>query len=246
MDRNREKNGEDYIDLGAVLAVLLDHLAVILAVGVLVGAAAFAYTYFLVTPLYTSVTKAYILTKSAENVTQSDLNVSSDLASDYAELVTSRPVVEAAIDELGLSGETYTSLCGKISVDTSTSERILKISVTDPNPEQARQIADSICANVADQMEVVMNIEAVNVFEEANLPTSPSSPNVRKNTAIGFLLGVMLVVAVVVIRFLMNDRIHNAYDVEQYLELSMLGVVSVMEEEKGKKKRFRRKKKEGK
>lgn len=183
MDRNRENNREDYIDLGAVFAVLLDHLVIILAVGVLVGGAAFAYTHFLVTPLYTSVTKAYILTKTTGNngtITQGDLTVSAEISDDYVEFVTSRPVVEATIDELGLSNETYTSMCGKISASTSDSGRIIKISVTDPDPELAKEIADSICINVSQQMEPVMDLEAVNVFEEANLPTSPSSPDTKK------------------------------------------------------------------
>ena len=57
------------------------------------------------TPTYQSVTKIYILNKqdsSSTNVTYNDLQVGTQLVKDYSELIKSRFVLEAVIEQLDL------------------------------------------------------------------------------------------------------------------------------------------------
>ena len=89
-----------------------------------------------------------------------------------------------------------------------------------------------------------MDIEAVNVVDYANLPENPISPNTIKNIIIGGLIGFVLVVAILVISFLMDDTIKTPDDVELYLGLSVLASIpydDTMEENTGKKGRGGRK-----
>ena len=75
-----------------------------------------------------------------------------------------------------------------------------------------------------------MQIEKVNVFEEANIPEKPSSPNCLKNAIIAFVLGMVLAIAIVVVRFVMNDTINTSEDIEKYLGISTLALIPLSED----------------
>ena len=89
----------------------------------------------------------------------------------------------------------------------------------------AQAIADAVRASSAEYITKIMAIQAVNTVEEADLPVSPSSPSVRRDTFLGAVLGAMLAVILIVIRFMLNDTIKDSEDVERYLGLSVLGVI---------------------
>jgi capsular polysaccharide biosynthesis protein len=140
-------------------------------------------------------------------------------------MIQSRTVAESVISELGLD-LTPEELIAKISVDTSgDSTRVLTITVTDEDPYTARDIADTVREMAAEQIKNVMNIEAVNVVDKANVPDQPYSPSVKKNGVLGGLLGILISAAIIVLMHLMNDTIKTAEDVEKYLGMSTLGTI---------------------
>ncbi len=220
---NQEVDEEITIDLMALFRVIWKKLPIIILVGIICAGLALVGTKFLVTPQYTSVTKAYILSKqdNTNGMTMSDLQVSSTLTKDYVELAKSRPVLENTIEKLGLDMSVGT-LASKITVDVPQDTRILRIAVEDEDPETAKNIADAVRKYVGDQIEGIMDVEAVNTVEEGNLPIAPSSPNVMKNTVLGGMLGVILTIGVFVLIYLLDDTIKNQEEVEKYLGLTVL------------------------
>ena len=200
-------------------------------------------TKMFITPKFTSETSIYVLSRadqSSTSVTSADLTAGSQLTNDYKELVTSRPVLEQAINSVGLDIKT-SELAGKISVDVNPNTRIMHIYVTDANPRTAKDLANAVRKAVAAQIVSVMSMDSVNVVEEANLPTSPSSPNLMKNSLIGAIIGFLLAAVFCVLQMLFDDRIKNPEDVERYLGLMVLGQIPMMESEKGKRKKHKNK-----
>lgn len=169
---------------------------------------------FLITPQYQSTTKVYILNKqNSTSVTYSDVQLSTTLSKDYEQLVTSRYVIEGVIKQLNLD-ETYESLVGKVSATNTDDTRIIAITVINPDPQQAQKVANAVRDLAAQHITQVMDIEAVNVVDSANLPTSPVSPSVPKWTLIGAAIGIIIAVAVVVIQHLLDDSIKSSEDIE--------------------------------
>ncbi len=223
------------IDLQALFAMLFHWAWLILGCGIIFGAIAFCYANFLITPLYQSTTKVYVLNRQNESsVTYSDTQLSTQLTTDYEELMQVSDVMQAVVDELGLNISAST-LASKVSVSSGT--RIIYITVTDSDPEMAQILATAVREAAAAHVKEVMDVDAVNVAEEANLPTSPSSPNVKKYTLIGLLLGIFLSAAILVLRFLLDDSIRTADDVERYLGLSTLASIPIREDEQRKSKK---------
>lgn len=231
MNQNNRDNRDDVIeiDLVELLGVVLHNLWLIIVSGVIVAAIALLASYFLLTPKYESVTKIYVINKSnADTMTYSDLQAGSTLTKDYKELVKSRPVLEEVIAETGIDTE-LKDLEEQISVEIPTDTRIVSITVEDKDPYEARTIADSVRIAASKHIQAVMDTEAVNVVEEASLPTEKSSPHILKNTVIGYAIGLFLAIAIVVMKYIMDDTIKTPDDVEKYLGVSVLGSIPYSE-----------------
>ena len=216
---------ETEIDLWQLLSLLLHKLWIIILSGILIGAAAFLVSSFLLSPKYESTTKIYVMNKQDEStITYTDLQMSSQLTNDYKTLVTSRPVVETVIDKLGLDMD-YNTLVNMISVNNPANTRILDITVSYTDPNMAKIIADAIREEAAVHISNVMNIQEVKIVEEANLPRVPSSPNISMNTLIGIFLGVLLSSILIILIHSLDDTIKTPDDIERYLGISILGTI---------------------
>lgn len=229
MEKNRE-NDEITIDLSELFMVLWSKAHIILLAGIVMALLAFVGTKLLITPMYTSETKMYVLSKqdSSASVTYSDLQTGSQLTKDYMELVKTRPVLEQVISKLGLKEEPE-ELAKRISVNTATETRIMSILVEDKDPTQAKKIANELREAVGVQITEIMDADSVNTVEEASLPLNPSSPSTMKNTAIGGILGILIAVGVIVLIFVLDDTIKTPEDVEHYLGLNVLSSLPIKE-----------------
>ena len=236
-----QPSDEIEIDLWEVLMVLVSKIPLMIAVGVFSALIVFMFSKFVISPTYQSTTKIYILNKQDNtNVTYSDLQMGTQLTKDYAELIQSRFVLEEVIQQLGLD-MTYEGLKGKVDVVATTDTRIISITVRDGDPVRAMETANAIREASAIHITNVMDIEAVNVAETADMPTRKSSPSVGKMTVLGGLIGVVLVAAIAVAVYLMDDTIKTAEDVEKYLGLSTLSLIPLNEGEKKDRKKIRKK-----
>ena len=227
------QNADDVIeiDLKEIFGVLWNKAWLILLCGIIAGAVGFFCSFFMITPQYQSTTKVYILSKQNEgNVTYTDLQMGTQLTKDYKVLITSRDVLEEVIVNCELD-EKYQSLAGRVTVENISDTRLIAITVEDPDPAMAQTLANEIRDVAADHIKDVMDIEAVNVAEEANLPENPSSPSVMKWTVLGIMAGICLCAGVILLQFLLDDTIKTSEDVERYLGLSTLAMIPIMEDE---------------
>lgn len=217
------------VNVGELLFVLLRKWWIIALSGILVASMFLAGTKLFVTPKYNSVTKIFVLSQQDGNyLTSTDIQLSSYLTKDYAELIKSRTVAQEVIDrlELKMSPE---ALMGQVTVQTKSDTRIVTIIVQNEDPKLAQQLANVIREVSARQIVDVMGVEAVNMVDEANLPVAPSSPNVNKNMLLGGAWGCLLAIALLLLRHLMNDTIKTDEDVERYLNLNVLASIPTIE-----------------
>ena len=213
--QNKENTDEIEIDLGEIFGLLLHRLWLILLCGIACGIIGFIVSSFIITPKYDSTTKIYILNRqNNNNLTLSDTQLASQLTKDYTELVKSRYVLETVIKQCGLN-ESYGKLLDRVTVANTTDTRIISITVRDESPQAAQTIANAIRTVSASHIKSVMDIEAVNVVDEANLPLSPAAPSITKYTALAAAIGIVL----------LDDTIKSSEDIEKYLGLSTLALI---------------------
>ena len=225
---NQEKNPTD-LTVREIIRILIPKWWIIIMAAVSGTILALGVTILLITPEYDSVTKMYVLTKQNENVvTSQDMQTSLSLTKDYIEMIQSRTIAEAVINQLGL-GESPEKLLKKINVDSETDTRVLTISVRDSDPYVACQIANAVRDTAENHIKNVMNIDAVKILDNANISTDPVSPSARKNGVLGGFFGILISVAVILLFYMTNDYIRTPEDVERYLGLEILGEIPAVD-----------------
>lgn len=237
MEPTKQQQNMQPIDLMEIVHVMLSRFWLILFSGILVGICALIYTKATTTPVYTSSTKMYILSKTEDSaaINSSDMSLSATLATDYAQLIKDRTVMESVVSELGLSMSAE-ALASKVSVTLPNSGRIVTISVSDPDPYMASKLANQVRDMGAMHIQEVMDTGAINVVEEANIPKTQTLGSYKRNGMMGALAGMVIAMAIIFIRFMMNDTIRRPEDVERYLGVSVLGSIPMMDTGKKEKK----------
>lgn len=227
---NNTVREEDEIDLVDLFFYLMKRAWVIGTVLVLCLVLGFFGTKIIITPQYTASTRVYILNRSNENVVAyTDIQISTQFLKDYQELITGQNVTKEVVEKLGLD-LTPAQLAKKISVSSPDGTRILQINVTDSSPRNAATIANKVQEVAAEQIQSIMDIDAVRLIYSADVPTAPSSPNALKNTLLAGLAGAALTVMLFVVIYLLDDTIRTEDDVARYLNLPVLGIIPISEE----------------
>lgn len=219
-----DEGGEDEIDLVELMYRLLEKWKIIVLACILGALIAGVYTICFVTPMYTATSKLYVVNAKDSAINLSDLQVGNYLASDYTEVFSNWHVHEMVLERLGLD-YTYSQLSNMVSVTNPQDTRILYVAVQSSDPQEAKDLADTYAQVAREFIAVKMDTEQPNIFEEALLPSRPSSPNKSKNVLLGFVIGLVLSCGIIVVQFLMDDRLRSADDIEKYVQLPTLGVM---------------------
>jgi len=164
-------------------------------------------------------------------VDSSALALSATLANDYAQLIKDRTVMESVVSELELSMSAE-ELANRVAVTLPDSGRIVKISVSDPDPYMASKLATQVRDLAAVHIQEVMDTGAINVVEEANIPKAQTLGNYKKNGMMGFLAGALLAMGIIYVQYVLNDTIKRPEDVERLIGVSVLGSIPMMEKDK--------------
>lgn len=230
METNQLMSQEDEIeiDIRGIVLDLWRKLPLIILIGILTAMLGFGYGVFMVTPMYRSSTQMFISTQMSEGSVSAlmyDMQIGTMLTQDYAVMIKSRHVLEQVIEDLEMEDTSYQQLVSQISVTLPEDTRIVTISVVDANPVDAMKIADTVRERAAEHITNVMGVEAVNVVDTADLPTTSISSSPLKYAFLGGFAGCFLMCAVFALRFILNDSVKTPDDVEKKLGLSVLAVV---------------------
>ncbi|MDO4634842.1 MAG: Wzz/FepE/Etk N-terminal domain-containing protein [Streptococcus sp.] len=222
---NTKENTMMEIDILALLRRIWSKKFLILFVSLLFGVTTFFGSMFLISPKYTATTRIYVVNQNSQNnLTAQDLQAGTYLVSDYKEIITSREVLTAAIvdNKLQLSPE---QLAKELTVTIPSDTRVISISVTERSPKRASKIANSIRKIASEKIKNVTKVQDVTTLERAEVPEKPSSPNIKRNTLLGFIFGIILTIIVIITREVLDDRVKSSDDVEEILGMTLLGII---------------------
>ena len=215
------------IDVFHLFKILWKRKILIALVAIVAGALAFAYSAFIVKPEFTSTTRIYVVNRNQGDkpgLTNQDLQAGSYLVKDYREIILSQDVLEKVTSNLKLDLSPK-ALASKVKVTVPVDTRIVSISVNDKVPEEASRIANSLREVAAEKIISITRVSDVTTLEEARPAIAPSSPNIRRNTIIGLLGGTVFTVIAVLIVELVDTRVKRPEDIEDVMQIALLGVV---------------------
>lgn len=222
---NSNDNASIEIDVLYLLRKLWSRKFFIIFIALVVGTVALLGSIFFLKPKYTSTTRIYVVSRSSDSsLTNQDLQAGSYLVNDYKEVITSNEVLSSVISQENLSLST-SELSNMISVNIPTDTRVISISVEDTDAQEASDIANTIREVAAEKIKSVTKVDDVTTLEAAEVASKPSSPNIKRNAALGALVGGFLAIVGILVAEVLDDRVRRPEDIEETLGMTLLGVV---------------------
>ena len=207
-----------------LLQLMRKHLKLVILLPIVCALAMGVYSYAVMANTYTASTSMYVLAKqtsaNSDNAANySNLNASQMLANDVSTLLKSDRIAADTVKNLHLD-----SLKGySTKVTSETTSRVITLSVTGSDPDTSAAIANEMASNVSKVAQQVMDVQSVNVIDQAVSPSSPSGPNRSMYIAVALLAGLFIAIAIVVVSDMLNTKVRNADEVEELLGLPVIG-----------------------
>lgn len=219
---------EESIDISALWLIIKKKLNVIIIVTLLVTMISGIVTFFFVEPKYTSTVAVFIndvrTTNSvgSESQTMNDINMYQKLVETYSAITKSRTVAEDVIEELNLK-LSVGQLQGMISSSAKGNTQFLNISITSSDRELAYKVANQMALSLKTISKELRGADIVQTLDAANVPNSPSSPNLKMNLVIGFMLGLMISLFGVFILEFLDQTVKNPSNIVDDCDMPFLG-----------------------
>ncbi|AOM81644.1 YveK family protein [Salisediminibacterium beveridgei] len=227
---------EETISLKDIYTTLRKRLVLIIVITVLCAAGAWAYSSYLVTPMYSS--SAQLLVNHTdtdfESLSSGDIRTNRDLIDTYSVVLVSPRILEPVKENLELN-RTTGALGNQIQVTSEGNSQVMRIQVEDANPENAAVIANELGTVFQQEIPQIMNVNNVSILSEATPDASPVSPNVELNSTIGLVIGLMISTGLAFLLAFLDTRIHTEEHVTKELGLPLLASVSHMDQKNVKK-----------
>lgn len=233
---NRQEEYE--IDLFKLIKVLWSKAIVIMFVAVLVGTLVFGATYLFVEPTYQATASIYVNNSSVSlgsarfTISSSELSASNNLVNTYIYILKSRTTLEDVIAKAQLPYN-YITLGKMLMISPVTNTAAFDVTVVSHSPTEAELIANTIATVLPERITEIVDGSNVRIVDYAIVPSGRSGPSFTMNTLIGFLVGAFLAIAIITIRFIIDEQndvlIRSADELRKlYPDISVLALIPDM------------------
>lgn len=230
------------ISLNDLFNAMLKKAWLLIIFTVVFAIVAYTYSAYFMTPKYTSVTEIYVYNpKAGTNITQSDLNLSQSLLKTYIRILSGNNVTGAVAQRLNevrgtegyeyLRSTNYTmgTIKSMISASAISDTEIISVKITSPSPEEAYLVNCLLLEELTPETKRIVKAGAVEPIYDPTYPSSPSSPNISRNTVIGALLGFVVASAIIILLFMLDSAVRDEHDLTStFNDITILGVIPVI------------------
>ncbi len=215
------------ISLQELFSILRKSFWRILALTIVAALISFAVSSFLIKPTYQAGTQILVTPKKQENniIDAQQVQSSVTLVNTYRVIIKSPAILEKVQKEVSHAPSSVSALNNMITVESEQNSQVINVSVQSKDAALASDIANSVANVFSEDIPKLMNVDNVKVLSVSGIPTSPVSPNIILNTAIAAVVGFLLGVGLAFLREVLDRRIRTEEQVQQILDLPVLGSI---------------------
>lgn len=218
---------EETISLGELFSILKRSKWLIASLAIIAALIAFLVSSFVISPTYEASTQVLVAPKQSEqSIDLGQVQSSINLVNTYRVIIQSPAILEQVQENVIGAPDTIANL---ITVNSEQNSQVINIKVQHTNPVLATDIANEISDVFSKEVPELMSVDNVKVLSNASVPMFPVKPNILLNTAIATVLGLMIGVAIAFLKVVLDRRIKTEQDVENILELPVLGSIPVID-----------------
>lgn len=187
-------------------------------------------TKYLVHPQYKATTTMYVYNIGEEQgtITNNDIQVAESLLNTYQEILKSDTVLESALRRMAVDSLTVKDLRDMLSLEIVKDTQVLSVGVISEDPAQALAIANTIAAVAPQEIIRITKAGSVEIVDYAKLPETPINDHLLRNAAIGFLAGVCILSAILLLKGLTTNTVYSEADIEKMSEYPVLGGITAL------------------
>ena len=228
MDNTKGQNDE--IDLLDMFRLVWSKKAVIALIVIVSGLVGFLYSKIFIAPRYEASINMIVNSRNdstSGNISNDNIASSQNMAKTCAVIIKVN-ILYQVIDELNLD-ISYEKLCEMVRVDSINSTQVMNIVVNDTDPERAKQIVEKI-GDIAPEI-LVDAIEggSCKIVSDVYSTGKPVSPNSTKNGLLVALIVLVICIAVIIVRDLLDNTFKSELDIQNITSLPVLGVLPSVE-----------------
>lgn len=223
------------LDLKEIFRMLWNSRRFIITITIFFVIIAAVYSYVIQTPKYQSYT-TIVLTK-AENtedtnssITQTDVTMNQKLVSTYSEIVKSKTVLAQVISNLQIADLTEEQLRKSVTVSAVEDTEVIKIIVSNQNPEYAAKIANEIGKVFSEKISDMYKINNVYTLDAAEPSSTPYNIKPAKYIAIAIVAGIFISCAIIIVMGLFDTTVKSAEEIEQALKIPVIAQLELVDE----------------
>ena len=189
-------------------------------------------SFFMITPMYQASTQLLVNQAKGDqagidystNTVQTNLQ----LINTYNVIIKSPAILEKVADQLG-NGLTASQLNKQITVSSEQDSQVVNVTVQDPDPQMAVNIANKTAEIFQKEIVDLMNIDNVNILAKANVDENPAPVKPQPLLNIALVVGLMAGFGLAFLLEYLDNTIKTEQDIERILELPTLGSVAQMD-----------------
>ncbi|MBQ6998200.1 MAG: hypothetical protein IJN62_00225 [Clostridia bacterium] len=224
---------EREINISEVIDLVLRRLWIIVTCVTVTTIISFCYSSYLVEPVYTSTGTLYVRNVEEvkdDRVDVSEINASQRLVNTYIEILRSDTFTKIIANDVNL-GYTSRQIKGMLSMKSLNGTEILQIDVNSTNPDHAAVIVNSILKNADEEIIRIVKAGSVEIIDNGDIPTEPTSPNIALNTVSGAVIGGIISVLIIILIHIMDVSVRGEEDMADRYEIPVLGVIPTIKNE---------------
>ncbi|PKG23712.1 YveK family protein [Niallia nealsonii] len=226
---------EETISLKELFQTLKKRIALIVSITLIAMIISGVVSYFLITPEYKSSTQILVnQAKDSESIySQNEVQTNIQLINTYSVIIKSAAILNNVRNDLKLD-MSVAELNNKISVESAQNSQIMTVSVADPDPALALEIANKTAEVFEKQIKKLMKVDNVNILPLADDQEnqSPVSPNPPLNIVIAAVVGLIVGIGLAFLLEYLDNTVKTEQDIEKLLELPVLGAITTIDESK--------------
>lgn len=230
IEKEQTQNEELEIDLSKLLKLLKKNIKGIVFTTIVFAILMFVFTFFFIDKKYASTATIFITPKITEQGTidTNSANTNSKMVNNYMELLKGENILSKVADQLDMDDVNF--LKGCISVTNTAGSEVIKVTATTKVPKVSQQVAESTVNIFFEEMKDRLNIENLTIIDSPKVNESAVSPNLKLNTLIGALIGMLLSCGIVFLRYLLDKRLRTREEAENFLGIPVLVEIPFFDE----------------
>ena len=219
-----QETQEQMIDLRGIINIIRKRLGLILFSTFVVLVLGSIYTFFIATPVYTATTQLVVKLPNSDNSSAYAGQVAGNIqmANTINQVIVSPVILDKVQSNLNLPSNAFQK---QVTATTLTNSQVITLTVKYSNPYVAQKIADETANIFSMEAANLLNVTNVNILSKAKAQTTPISPKPKLYLAISVIAGLVLGLAIALLKELFDNKINKEEDIET-LGLTVLGVTT--------------------